>query len=233
MGFRPHPRRAGRSLGLVLSLIAIAACSNARADSTSTSTSVGTALPDESAVTTVASMEPSTTVAAALIDTGTPGVATSLIDDCVAFVQYGAFIGNSLLTEMWNAAGQDVATMRTTCEVTGRADITALEGMTAQWAEIQRYTSAATAPATSQLGADPTPIAPDADAAPATPTATDAAVAPPGFECDPNYTGCVPITSDVDCVGDGDGPAFQSEPVGVIVKDIYGLDPDGNRVGCG
>jgi hypothetical protein len=59
------------------------------------------------------------------------------------------------------------------------------------------------------------------------------AVAPPGFECDPNYTGCVPIASDVDCAGQGDGPAFQTEPVGVVARDIYDLDPDGNSVGCG
>ena len=52
--------------------------------------------------------------------------------------------------------------------------------------------------------------------------------------CDPNYSGaCVPIASDVDCAGgSGNGPAYVSGPVTVVGKDIYGLDRDGNGVGC-
>jgi hypothetical protein len=52
--------------------------------------------------------------------------------------------------------------------------------------------------------------------------------------CDPNYSGaCVPIASDVDCEGGGgNGPAYVKGPVYVIGKDIYGLDKDGNGVGC-
>lgn len=52
--------------------------------------------------------------------------------------------------------------------------------------------------------------------------------------CDPNYSGaCVPIASDVDCAGgSGNGPAYVSGPVYVIGSDIYGLDRDGNGVGC-
>ena len=56
------------------------------------------------------------------------------------------------------------------------------------------------------------------------------AVAP---QCDPNYSGCVPIASDVDCVGgSGNGPAYVKGPVKVIGKDIYGLDKDGDGIGC-
>jgi resuscitation-promoting factor RpfB len=51
-------------------------------------------------------------------------------------------------------------------------------------------------------------------------------------QCDPNYSGCVPIASDVDCAGSGDGPAYVHSPVEVIGSDIYDLDPDGNGVGC-
>nr|WP_231633850.1 MULTISPECIES: excalibur domain-containing protein [unclassified Mycobacterium] len=56
----------------------------------------------------------------------------------------------------------------------------------------------------------------------------------PGSSCDPNYSGaCVPIASDVDCAGGGgNGPAYVSGPVTVVGKDIYGLDRDGNGVGC-
>lgn len=62
-------------------------------------------------------------------------------------------------------------------------------------------------------------------------------VAPPekaASNCDPNYSGaCVPIASDVDCAGgSGNGPAYVSGPVYVIGTDIYGLDRDGNGVGC-
>jgi resuscitation-promoting factor RpfB len=51
--------------------------------------------------------------------------------------------------------------------------------------------------------------------------------------CDPNYSGCVPIASDVDCAGgSGNGPAYANGPVTVIGSDIYGLDSNGDGVGC-
>lgn len=51
--------------------------------------------------------------------------------------------------------------------------------------------------------------------------------------CDPNYSGCVPIASDVDCAdGSGNGPAYVRGPVQVTGSDIYGLDRDGNGIGC-
>ncbi len=51
--------------------------------------------------------------------------------------------------------------------------------------------------------------------------------------CDPNYSGCVPIASDVDCAGgSGNGPAYVSGPVYVTGSDIYGLDRNGDGVGC-
>lgn len=52
-------------------------------------------------------------------------------------------------------------------------------------------------------------------------------------KCDPNYTPCVPIASDVDCAGGGgNGPAFVTGPVKVIGTDIYNLDADGDGIGC-
>jgi uncharacterized protein YabE (DUF348 family) len=52
--------------------------------------------------------------------------------------------------------------------------------------------------------------------------------------CDPNYSGaCVPVASDADCAGGGgDGPAYVRGPVRVVGRDIYGLDWDGDGVGC-
>jgi hypothetical protein len=64
-----------------------------------------------------------------------------------------------------------------------------------------------------------------------------AATQKPSSNCDPNYDAahgsCVPIASDVDCSGgSGNGPAYVSGPVYVIGSDIYGLDRDGDGVGC-
>ncbi|WP_323373530.1 G5 domain-containing protein [Plantactinospora alkalitolerans] len=54
-----------------------------------------------------------------------------------------------------------------------------------------------------------------------------------GRQCDPNYSGCVPIASDVDCAGgSGDGPAYVSGPVRVIGDDVYRLDHDKDGYGC-
>lgn len=64
-------------------------------------------------------------------------------------------------------------------------------------------------------------------AAPAAPAA------PAGGGCDPNYSGCVPIASDVDCAGgSGNGPAYAQGPVNVIGSDIYDLDNDDDGVAC-
>lgn len=52
-------------------------------------------------------------------------------------------------------------------------------------------------------------------------------------KCDPNYSGCVPIASDVDCAGgSGNGPEYIKGPVNVIGTDIYDLDRDGDGIAC-
>ena len=54
-----------------------------------------------------------------------------------------------------------------------------------------------------------------------------------GDGCDPNYTPCVPIASDVDCAGgSGNGPAYVDGPIRVIGSDPYDLDRDGDGVAC-
>lgn len=56
---------------------------------------------------------------------------------------------------------------------------------------------------------------------------------PQSSKCDPNYSGCVPIASDVDCAGgSGKGPAYVSGPIRVIGNDIYDLDRDGDGIAC-
>jgi resuscitation-promoting factor RpfB len=55
----------------------------------------------------------------------------------------------------------------------------------------------------------------------------------PKGQCDPNYGGCVPIASDVDCAGgSGNGPAYVEGPVDVTGDDIYDLDRDHDGVAC-
>ncbi|TWD53984.1 hypothetical protein FB478_103404 [Arthrobacter sp. AG367] len=83
----------------------------------------------------------------------------------------------------------------------------------------------AAAEAAAKAAAPPAPVAPPAHVAPAVPGTN------PG--CDPNYSGCVPIASDVDCAGgSGNGPAYVSGPLQVIGRDIYGLDADHDGVAC-
>jgi resuscitation-promoting factor RpfB len=65
---------------------------------------------------------------------------------------------------------------------------------------------------------------------------TKKSVAPapaPSGNCDPNYSGCVPIASDVDCAGgSGNGPAYVSGPISVTGVDTYDLDRDNDGVAC-
>ncbi|GAA1598109.1 hypothetical protein GCM10009804_63290 [Kribbella hippodromi] len=51
--------------------------------------------------------------------------------------------------------------------------------------------------------------------------------------CDPNYSGCVPIASDVDCAGgSGNGPEYVQGPIRVIGSDVYRLDADHDGIAC-
>jgi hypothetical protein len=84
------------------------------------------------------------------------------------------------------------------------------------------------------------PPPPPPTTAPAPPPPTTAAPAPPPpppplpppNDCHPSYDPCVPIASDVDCEGgSGDGPVYTGT-VRVIGPDEYGLDDDGDGVGC-
>jgi hypothetical protein len=81
-------------------------------------------------------------------------------------------------------------------------------------------------PTDDQLPADD---APSADG----PLAAPGGEAPAAGRCDPNYDPCVPVDSDVDCAGgSGNGPSYVAGPVRVVGSDPYGLDRDGDRLGC-
>jgi hypothetical protein len=54
-----------------------------------------------------------------------------------------------------------------------------------------------------------------------------------GGNCTPGYSPCLPPASDYDCAGgSGDGPKYVTGPVRVTGSDPYGLDADGNGIGC-
>lgn len=66
------------------------------------------------------------------------------------------------------------------------------------------------------------------------PPAPTAPAEPEPAECDPNYEGaCLdPSASDYDCEGGtGDGPLYTGEVI-VVGEDHFGLDGDGNGLGC-
>jgi hypothetical protein len=97
------------------------------------------------------------------------------------------------------------------------------------------------ATATTPTPAAGTPTATAAATPPAAPPAATTAdgttpdgttVVPPAGSCDPNYAGCVPLAADVDCAGEGDGPAHVTGPIQVIHEDHFGLDPDHNGTAC-
>jgi hypothetical protein len=56
----------------------------------------------------------------------------------------------------------------------------------------------------------------------------------PQRNCDPNYSGCLnPNASDYDCAGgSGNGPLYVYSPVRVLGVDHFGLDADGDGIGC-
>ena len=55
----------------------------------------------------------------------------------------------------------------------------------------------------------------------------------PAQDCTPGYSPCIPPGPDVDCAGgSGDGPRYVQGPVYVTGSDPYGLDRDGNGIGC-
>jgi hypothetical protein len=103
---------------------------------------------------------------------------------------------------------------------------------------VVELTVPSTTPTTTRPTAPPTTAAPTTrpaprSTAPARTAASTAAPFAPPVECDHNYTGCVPIATDVDCAGgSGNGPAYVEGPVRVIGSDVYDLDRDGDGIGC-
>jgi hypothetical protein len=65
------------------------------------------------------------------------------------------------------------------------------------------------------------------------PTVTQPPATPAPTNCTPGYDPCIPPGPDVDCAGgSGNGPRYVQGPVRVTGPDTYGLDRDGNGIGC-
>jgi hypothetical protein len=118
-------------------------------------------------------------------------------------------------------------------QTTGASEVTTATTAEPATTEVAAPSSAATAPAdsgtTAPAEAVATTAAPTSQATTTVAPTTTAA----GPACDPNYSGCVPVASDVDCAGgSGNGPEYVQGPVQVVGSDIYGLDNDSDGVGC-
>lgn len=107
------------------------------------STAESTVPPLDAAVTTA----PTTT--APPTTTTLPPVDPAMVDDCIDYVQYGAFTGNPLLLAMWDEAGREVGTLRALCRDIGLNDLAVLQGMSQQWRDIEAWNAAAAASSTS------------------------------------------------------------------------------------
>jgi hypothetical protein len=138
----------------------------------------------------------------------------------VGAIAFFGIIGSNMDGTSTTSSPSDVVAEETTTDAPPTTDTTT--------------TSAAT---TTPKPAAPKPKPKPAAAAPRTTTPKPAPpVRPkpkPVSTCDPNYTGCVPVASDVDCAGgSGNGPEYAVGPVEVIGSDVYDLDRDGDGVAC-
>jgi hypothetical protein len=106
---------------------------------------------------------------------------------------------------------------------------------------VSSTSSTTTPPVSSTVAIDP--VAPKVETSSRTKAATTEKAPPKttsskapaggGGGCDLNYSGCVPIASDVDCTGgSGNGPAYVKGPIRVVGTDIYGLDNDHDGIAC-
>ena len=150
-------------------------------------------------------------------------------------------IGGILFVLLLTACEPEAADTTVEAETIGVEEVTTTSS-TSMSTSTSTSTSAPPTTSTSTTAARPTTTVaparvtvattvPVTRAAPVTSTTTSAA----GGGCDPNYAGaCVPIASDVDCGGGaGNGPAYvHAKNIRVIGRDIYGLDADGDGVGC-
>jgi len=133
--------------------------------------------------------------------------------------------------QVWSPAAQ--ASFATTCESDGaRVSCTTSDNATVTFSQaavdLYSQTQADAYGSSHDLGPDPYEDLPGDGASPDVENGGGG-----GGDCDENYDPCVPVAADVDCAsGTGDGPEYVDGPVQVVGDDIYGLDSDGDGLGC-
>jgi hypothetical protein len=60
-----------------------------------------------------------------------------LVEDCVAVVPVGAYLGNALLADMWRHALEDVTALRRNCEDLGTSNVDALRSLSRVWHDLE------------------------------------------------------------------------------------------------
>jgi hypothetical protein len=126
----------------------------------------------------------------------------------------------------------------------GETDLAAAQAGIMRWDTVTVDSLPAPATTTTTTTAPPV-TAPPTTAPPATlPPVTEPPVtaplptappetSPPAPDCTPGYDPCIPPGPDVDCSGgSGNGPRYVDGPVSVTGSDPYGLDRDGDGIGC-
>jgi hypothetical protein len=81
-----------------------------------------------------------------LITLTTPPVVVRVdyVDDCVEFVQAGAYVGMADMATMWDAAGRDARRLRENCTSLGRGDPEALAEISRRRDELDAFLDATT-----------------------------------------------------------------------------------------
>ncbi len=135
-----------------------------------------------------------------------PQASPSLVKSCVDYIDWFQMVGDSDAREIWVESGSSRAGLQPLCNLYALSRPEDVRSMQRELDDINRYLEKASQPA-------PPPVAQSPS-------------------CNPNYSGCVPNASDVDCAGgSGNGPAYTGR-VQVIGVDVYGLDGDGDGIGC-
>ncbi|UUL76091.1 hypothetical protein NG819_19400 [Pseudarthrobacter sp. Fe7] len=227
----PAPRPAlGRAAAAAAVVLLLAGCS------TQASLTAAAGSASESATATPAAKPiadtPCTTVDARQVSGGGSYVCTR--DESGRLVWLETSVSKRVTDKLAADAAAKAAAGKAAAEQAAAAKATAEKAAADKAAADKDAADKAAAEAAARQAAE-AKAAQDAAAAKAAAPPAPAAQPVPGTNpgCDPNYSGCVPIASDVDCAGgSGNGPAYVRGPVQVIGRDIYGLDADHDGVGC-
>jgi hypothetical protein len=234
---RPVFLAAAAAVALLLTACGGAPSSvNAVVGNSSTSSATPTPTPTPTPTSTPIAKTPCPTVASQSVSAGTTYICTK--DEAGKLIWLTASESRDVNAKVAAAAAAKAAAEKAAAEkaaaekaAADKAATDAAAAEAARAAEVKAAQEAAAARAAAEEAARAAAPPPPQNVAPPPSPAPPAPPAPSG--CDPNYSGCVPIASDVDCAGgSGNGPAYVQGPVRVIGSDIYGLDNDKDGIGC-